>query len=335
MRNKYKIFNIFVLFFVFLFIAVSGYSESYTLLNKFNEGESLFLSLQSHVKGTSTVEGKKGPTSREMQSVIIFRTDKTDAGTAMISKYLADLELTDPDRRFPPFSLKTLMNMDINFASGTVDYDKLESLRVAKIKMNPQGEVLENQPLKGVLSSNSINFQEGEKAVTERRPWIVFPSHPIVAGTTWEESVKAPIPVTNGTVNSIQVYKLEDVKEENGEKIAKISYTTKLDAKNMEYQPPMVKGQKAFLSIHMKYNQYLINGTGTLVFNMTKGYITQFDSISEMNIDMESLADMSDTKLPRSHNIMNVKTQTNGNVSKSIPERLVKKESQEPKFNEK
>jgi hypothetical protein len=313
------VFSIPFCLFLFLGNPLGGAQETFSFQNQFTPGEQLYLTLQTEMKGVNRTGEEEYPVLRTLDAVMLFKTHAVVDGMASVDKYLVDIAATDPDNRFPVITMKKLMGSDLIASPTGFDPVQLSPYVISSMRMDPQGRIhaLER-------SGTASPLEKAVQSTSERQPWLVFPSEPLVLGATWTETLQVPLPVSSKPVLTDVVYTLLRVWEENGEPMAQISYTQKISAENTELNSSR-GNQNVHLKLQIKYNHYSISSEGTLDFNRAKGYVTVFRSVSEMHLDMDTQAGLSDVNFP-SHTEMKLTSKTAGTISPQIPERLLNKE---------
>jgi hypothetical protein len=228
--------------------------------------------------------------------------------TATVQTWVEQLTFDDPDRRVPK---------DLS--------DRLDVSAKNTMRINTQGKVLAHDKIKAMIEMGGLSGGAGA-APTERRPWLSCPKDPVETGHTWKETLLVPLTGVSDSIEANVEYTLDSIQTVDGETVAVVSYKNTIDEKDLPYIP-IQQGKQVQLTYDLNMQTYQKQGAGTIHFNIDKGYITSFESSSEMKIHITGESRLNDSVLPV-NNIMKFTMKSKGTVSTAKPESL---QNEDPK----
>ncbi|RJP24338.1 MAG: hypothetical protein C4527_18995 [Candidatus Omnitrophota bacterium] len=267
-------------------------AETYLLRNKFQEGDSAYLIIDSTVETVTTEDDKQALAFHGMKTVMSYRTmmiDRTQRATIKIG--IEELKITGRN----PVNLKELF--------------KIGDEKIT-LKITPSGEVHEFTPPPSLATTNG----PGESS-SQQNPWLKFPEEPIRLGDSWTDSRVVPYPGASEPVIASTTYTLDAIEQKEGRSMAKIATQTLIRAKNVTVDPG--EEQQGMVNMKLKYTfrEFTMDAAGKLEFDMDAGRIDQFESTSTMVMDLAVEADIDQENFPNTF-IKQSSVETRGQYAK-------------------
>jgi hypothetical protein len=263
---------LFIALFVFL-SSIATAQDTHLLRNKFQMDHETFFDVTLGMEGTSRSEGTERETSNTTYVLFGFKTDTvTESGKANISFKIYDMDYENP--------LTTGTKPDMKKLLGLSD-------KTLQMTLDDRGGVV-----------HSPNLGKGNQ-LTEQIPWLVCPEKAVAIGDSWEQQREVPLTGASKPIVAKTNYTLASVGDEDGKKIAVITYETKIDEKDIEVNPfANQPAGGANLVLKFKFKNYNYSGKGTIRFDLDGGHILSKDETGTMVQEQESDMSMDGASFP-------------------------------------
>lgn len=295
--------RVIILLMVAVFLASAGAAaaaaDRFTLAYKFAAGETTRREVTARLNGTGRLRGapvelKPIRFSATLNAIRRQRVvDCAPHGTATLAvqfeKMTIEMKVGGENRKvvISPKEAKVTVNGSIRPIDGGKQFS-VENMplfgKEVLIKRQPDGEIVEGEDLyhKGLHtmmervgfgsdesgSASALN----ERLATEEPTWL--PDRSIMVGDTWERVEQKPLSKAepDKRFKVVTKYSLDSVDKVKGERIARISYTSSLDLRDLD-----LKWQGGKKMQHARLRQITEEEGGVILWSFKRGRIVRDD----------------------------------------------------------
>ena len=263
-------------------IAIPG-DQTYTLRNKFTEGQTSYLSLEMVSNGVTHMGTLDNKINNAMEIVFSFLTQKID----------------------PPDQVTLQMGIEKMKTKGDVpgmgkDQDLRELIGLKDVKLslktNALGEIVEPPSVPNAAGMSMMNT--GVDKMTEQMPWIKFPSKAISLGEHWLQTRNVPLAGASKPIIANTTYTLSEVVKEGDEQVAVITTETTIHEQDILMDPAAAGQKLGNVKLKFTFKQYNYNGKGEYRFNLDQGHILSTKEDADMILEIASDLDVSGAAFP-------------------------------------
>lgn len=277
---------------------------TYTLKNQFKQDQTVYLTIDNSITGTSSIGANQIPIRINMDMEFDFTTREIDSqGDALIDVKINRLDMYD--EQFGPQKIDLAEKMDAKNNTLRVKIDPFG--KSLDLPSGSSGNPLSLQGMGGMAQSNPV-----------RLPWPQMPDRPVAVGETWHEQYPVPMMGATKPIIADATYTLTGVEEKNGEQIARISKQTNIYAQNVTLDPKATGQNTGIVTIKVVFREYSAKGTGILDFNITRGRMEALEDALDVVIDMGGETNVQQAAFPNEV-LMKCTTTMKGTFSETKP----------------
>ncbi len=286
--------------FICLLLVVSSRTfadDAQLLRNKFTEGKTAYLIMDTTVESVTTQDEKQFPMTHGMKTVMSYTVttiNKQDIATVKIG--IEELKTTGRSAT----DLKKLM--------------KIEDEKIT-LKISQTGEVLETSPPPSMPQAPT-SFGS---ATPPKNPWLKLPEQPVEIGATWVDEQTVPTAGASKPIIAHTTYTLKNLTEQNGNQTAELDTFTQIRAKNVKVNPAGENPSGVNMVINYTFKEFSADTKGTMKFNIDLGRIESYHTKSEMLMDLSGETNIDEQVFP-SKFVIKSKGESHGRFTDKLPE---------------